>query len=54
MTLGIIVGKGGSNICSSRALHHIGGYVLALDVALNLEDVDRSVARSLDTFCPIS
>ena len=54
VTLGIIIGKEGSNICSSRALDHIGGFVLALDVALNLNDVDKSIARSLDTFCPIS
>jgi acylpyruvate hydrolase len=54
VTLGIIIGKEGSNICSSRALEHIGGFVLALDVALNLSHVDKSVARSLDTFCPIS
>lgn len=54
VTLGIIIGKEGSNICSSRALDHIGGFVLALDVALNLNHVDKSIARSLDTFCPIS
>lgn len=54
VTFGVIIGKEGSNICSSRALDHIAGFVLALDVALDLSHIDRSVARSMDTFCPIS
>lgn len=59
--LGIVIGKGGSNICESEALHHVGGYTLAIDLtARDLQDKIKAkglpwvMAKCWDTFCPIS
>jgi acylpyruvate hydrolase len=59
--LGIVIGKKGSNISESKAIDHIYGYLLALD--LTARDIQSeakkhgwpwSIPKGFDTFCPIS
>ncbi|XP_021361184.1 acylpyruvase FAHD1, mitochondrial-like [Mizuhopecten yessoensis] len=59
--LGVVIGKGGSNISESDAMEHVGGYVVALDMtARDLQDFAKknghpwSLAKSWDTSCPVS
>ena len=59
--LGIVIGKGGSNIPKDKAFSHIAGYVLALDMTARdfQEEIKAKshpwlLAKCWDTFCPIS
>jgi acylpyruvate hydrolase len=59
--LGVIIGKGGTDISAADALSHVDGYVLALDMtARNLQNEAKSkglpwsVAKGYDTFTPVS
>jgi len=59
--LGVVIGKGGSNIAEDIALEHVAGYTLALDMtARDQQDIIKSkglpwvLAKCWDTFCPIS
>ena len=54
VTLGLVIGKGGSNIAPENAHHHMAGYILALDAALESKEIDTSIRHSMDTFCPVS
>lgn len=57
MSFGVIIRKKGSNITAKMAPNFIGGYVLALDlVARDMDQalVPSSMARSFNTFCPVS
>lgn len=58
--LGVIIGKTGRDISSSKAMDFVGGYVLALDMtARNLQNQAKekglpwTTAKGFDTFCPI-
>lgn len=48
----IVVGRGGADIPEERALDHIAGYAVGLDVTVRGEG-DRSRRKSHDTFAPI-
>ena len=59
--LGVVIGKGGSNISQDIAMDHVAGYTLALDMtARDQQDVIKAKglpwvrAKCWDTFCPIS
>jgi len=59
--LGVVIGKGGRDISASNASQHVYGYVVALDMtARTIQDEAKkgglpwSVAKGMDTFCPIS
>lgn len=59
--LGVVISKLGRNIPEAKALSHIGGYALALDMtARDIQDKAKkkghpwTVAKGYDTFCPIS
>ena len=59
--LAVVIGNGGSKIAETKAMDHVAGYALALDMtARNLQlDAKKngwpwSVAKGYDTFCPIS
>ncbi len=59
--LGIVIGKGGSNITVENAYEHIMGYVVFLDItARDIQNVLKekrlpwSVAKGFDTFGPVS
>ncbi|XP_069140302.1 oxaloacetate tautomerase FAHD1, mitochondrial-like [Argopecten irradians] len=59
--LGIVIGKGGTNISEENAMDHVGGYILALDMtARDLQDYAKknghpwALAKSWDTSCPVS
>lgn len=59
--LAVVIGQGGSKISEAKAMDHVAGYALALDMtARNLQaDAKKngwpwSVAKGYDTFCPIS
>ena len=56
----MVIGNGGSEITEAKAMDHVVGYALALDMtARNLQlDAKKngwpwSVAKGYDTFCPI-
>lgn len=58
--LGVIIGKAGSRIEEDKAMDHVGGYVLALDMtARDWQDVAKkkgwpwAFAKGFDTSCPI-
>ena len=59
--LGVVIGKGGSNIPEEQAMQHISGYALALDmtardqqVSIKAKGLPWVLAKCWDTFCPIS
>lgn len=59
--LGVVIGKGGSNISKDKAMEHVAGYTLALDMtARDQQEVIKEkglpwvLAKCWDTFCPIS
>ena len=59
--LAVVIGKEGSKIAETKAMDHVAGYALALDMtARNLQmDAKKkgwpwSIAKGYDTFCPIS
>ncbi|KAI6652301.1 Acylpyruvase FAHD1, mitochondrial-like [Oopsacas minuta] len=59
--LGIVIGRKGKNIPIHDALSFIGGYVLAIDMtARDLQSAAKtkgnpwSIAKGMDTFCPVS
>ncbi len=59
--LGVYIGKTGKNISKEKAMEHVGGYCLALDMtARNWQnDAKKSGtpwtrAKGCDTFCPVS
>jgi 2-keto-4-pentenoate hydratase/2-oxohepta-3-ene-1,7-dioic acid hydratase in catechol pathway len=47
--LAVVIGKGGRNISRARALQHVAGYAMALDMTLRGEE-DRSWRKSRDSF----
>nr|AFJ91733.1 fumarylacetoacetate hydrolase domain-containing protein [Ostrea edulis] len=58
--LGVVIGRTGNNITEDRAMEHVGGYVLALDMtARDLQDEAKkkglpwTLAKGFDTSCPI-
>jgi len=59
--LGVVIGKQGRYINESKAMEHVAGYVVALDMtARDLQDVAKTKAlpwteaKGYNTFCPIS
>ncbi|OCT64434.1 acylpyruvase FAHD1, mitochondrial isoform X2 [Xenopus laevis] len=59
--LGVVIGKPGKNIEQSRAMEHVGGYALCLDMtARDTQDKCKNkglpwtLAKAFDTSCPIS
>uniref|UniRef100_H2Y0X5 Oxaloacetate tautomerase FAHD1, mitochondrial n=1 Tax=Ciona intestinalis TaxID=7719 RepID=H2Y0X5_CIOIN len=59
--LGIVISKKGGDIQTDKAMDHVGGYVLALDMtARDWQDVAKSqgkpwsMAKGFDTACPVS
>ncbi|KAK3095948.1 hypothetical protein FSP39_021169 [Pinctada imbricata] len=59
--LGVVIGRGGSKIPESKAMEHVGGYVLALDMtARDFQDEAKkkgqpwTLAKGFDTSCPVS
>lgn len=59
--LGVIIGKDGTTISEDKAMEHVSGYVLALDMtARDFQDEAKKkghpwlLAKCWDTFCPIS
>ena len=59
--LGIVIGRSGKNIPVTEALQYVGGYVLAIDMtardiqsSAKTEGNPWSVAKGMDTFCPVS
>jgi 2-keto-4-pentenoate hydratase/2-oxohepta-3-ene-1,7-dioic acid hydratase in catechol pathway len=50
--LAVVVGRGGSEIPPTRALTHVLGYTVALDLTLR-GGGERSRRKSLPTFCPV-
>ncbi|XP_014668546.1 PREDICTED: acylpyruvase FAHD1, mitochondrial-like [Priapulus caudatus] len=59
--LGVVIGKTGKNIHPGRAMNHVGGYVLALDMtARDLQAKAKKkghpwlIAKGFDTSCPVS
>jgi 2,4-didehydro-3-deoxy-L-rhamnonate hydrolase len=47
--LAVIVGKAGSNIPAARALEHVAGYAIGLDMTVRGTE-DRSVRKSIDSY----
>lgn len=47
--LGVIIGKGGSDIAEADVFDHIAGYALALDMVVRGPE-DRSFRKSVDTY----
>jgi 2-keto-4-pentenoate hydratase/2-oxohepta-3-ene-1,7-dioic acid hydratase in catechol pathway len=45
----VVIGKGGRNIPRDRALQHVAGYTIGLDMTIRGPE-DRSLRKSLDTF----
>jgi 2-keto-4-pentenoate hydratase/2-oxohepta-3-ene-1,7-dioic acid hydratase in catechol pathway len=59
--LGIIIGKKGKHIPEQKALHHVLGYLVALDItARDIQSVAKKngwpwgIAKGFDTFAPLS
>ena len=59
--LGVIIGKDGKNITQDKAMSHVLGYLVALDItARDIQSVAKkngwpwSIAKGFDTFSPIS
>ena len=59
--LGVVIGRCGKNIPVEEAMQYIGGYVLAIDMtARDLQSAAKtggnpwSIAKGMDTFCPVS
>jgi len=59
--LGVVIGKDGGAIAQDKAMDHVSGYVLALDMtARDFQDEAKKqghpwlLAKCWDTFCPIS
>ena len=50
--LGVLIGSGGYEITPGRALEHVAGYTIALDLTVRGSD-ERSRRKSHDTFCPV-
>lgn len=50
--LALVIGKQGKNIPEDRALDHVFGYTILVDVTVR-GDGDRSRRKSYDGFCPI-
>lgn len=49
MELGLVIGRGGSNILEEEALSHVAGWTIALDFVVRGSE-DRSFRKSLDTY----
>lgn len=59
--LGVIIGKKGRHIPEQKALHHVLGYLVALDItARDIQSVAKKngwpwgIAKGFDTFAPLS
>ncbi|DAC71913.1 MAG TPA: acylpyruvase [Thermoplasmata archaeon] len=59
--LGVIIGKSGKHITQEKALHHVLGYLVALDItARDIQAVAKKngwpwgIAKGFDTFSPLS
>jgi 2-keto-4-pentenoate hydratase/2-oxohepta-3-ene-1,7-dioic acid hydratase in catechol pathway len=59
--LGVIIGKKGKHIPEQKALHHVLGYLVALDItARDIQSVAKKngwpwgIAKGFDTFAPLS
>ncbi|KAE8578915.1 hypothetical protein XENTR_v10023825 [Xenopus tropicalis] len=59
--LGLVIGKQGKDIAQSRAMEHVGGYALCLDMtARDTQDhckkkgLPWTLAKAFDTSCPVS
>jgi len=59
--LGIVIGEKGSDIAQSKAMDHVAGYILALDMtARDFQNIAKKegspweMAKSFDTSCPVS
>ncbi|CAI9597083.1 unnamed protein product [Staurois parvus] len=59
--LGVVIGKGGTNIAQSHAMDHVEGYALCLDMtARDIQDQCKkkglpwTLAKAFDTSCPVS
>jgi 2-keto-4-pentenoate hydratase/2-oxohepta-3-ene-1,7-dioic acid hydratase in catechol pathway len=48
----VVIGRGGRDIAADRALEHVFGYSLGLDITVR-SPADRSRRKSYDTFSPI-
>ena len=49
MELGVVIGRKGSDIPVERALDHVAGYAIALDMVVRGSE-DRSFRKSIDTY----
>lgn len=47
--LAVVIGKAGSNIPAARALEHVAGYAIGLDMTVRGTE-DRSVRKSVDSY----
>ena len=61
LELGVFINKGGSNIPKEKAMEHVGGYFLALDLTdRDFQKVAKqkgfpwTLAKGQDNFCPVS
>ena len=61
LELALLIGKGGKNIPAEKALQHLAGYGVALDLTLrDLQDelkkkgLPWEIAKGFDTSCPLS
>jgi 2-keto-4-pentenoate hydratase/2-oxohepta-3-ene-1,7-dioic acid hydratase in catechol pathway len=48
----VVIGRGGRDIAPERALAHVAGYAIGLDITVRGEG-DRSRRKSYDTFAPL-
>ena len=52
----VVIGRGGKNIASSRALEHVWGYTIVNDVTardVQMRHQQWHLGKSFDTFCPM-
>lgn len=61
LELGVFITKGGSNISKEKAMEHVGGYFLALDLTdRDFQKIAKqkgfpwTLAKGQDKFCPVS
>lgn len=59
--LGVVIGKNGKNISQKKAINHVLGYLIALDItARDIQSIAKkkglpwTIAKGFDTFTPIS
>ena len=54
--LAVVIGKGGTNISASSAMHHVFGYTIVNDVTardVQMRHQQWDLGKSFDTFCPM-